>query len=683
MTKGTRLSPHLGRPVKKARLSLDDTSSEQSDDSNSSSPESPHRDDEGADHVGFTVNEDYARRYEHNKKREELHRLEEKHGASLNPSKVGFRRSSNPDLGDDRENRSDSDDSSSTSQEEDDDGLLATEQLDNEIAATLNAIKAKDPRVYDKDSTFYSEIPDESVVEQEDGRQGEKPMFLKDYHRKNLLEGYVGDGDGEDIQEWTGLSYAEEQNGLKRRILDEVQSAAANKPDDASGGEESDGEGNDGFFVRKNDEALTATSLSKPKLKPVFEDTLAEADKDPDSFLSGFMSSRAWVPTPTSRFQPFESDDEEEDKRAELFEEAYNLRFENPSASNEKLLSHARDAAAKYSVRKDKPTGRRKARESEREQKEAAQREIKQEKARLRKLKIEEVEEKIKKIKDAAGLRGKLAKEEDWTSLLEEGWDDARWEEEMNTRFGDAYYAENEADSLDRDPEDSHRRDKKLRKPKWDEDIDIKDLIPEFREDESTENPDITVSDAENPERPSHPNGDGPVVEHEGSAQRRKKDGKQERSEQKRIARKERRKAEELADASLELETFSHKFPKKQTRFRYRETSPINYGLTPRDILLASDSQLNQYAGLKKFATFRDAEKKQRDKKRLGKKARLRQWRKETFGYEDEPTTRFDEAQASPDVHLAQPSEPSNGETTRGKKKRKRSKMGKETASVN
>ncbi len=37
------------------------------------------------------------------------------------------------------------------------------------------------------------------------------------------------------------------------------------------------------------------------------------------------------------------------------------------------------------------------------------------------------------------------------------------------------------------------------------------------------------------------------------------------------------------------------------------------------------------------MATFRDAEKKREDKKKLGKKARLRQWRKETFGNEDGP----------------------------------------------
>ena len=52
---------------------------------------------------------------------------------------------------------------------------------------------------------------------------------------------------------------------------------------------------------------------------------------------------------------------------------------------------------------------------------------------------------------------------------------------------------------------------------------------------------------------------------------------------------------------------------------------------------MADDSQLNQFVGLKKLAAFRDPERKRRDLKKMGKKARLRQWRKDTFGTEEEP----------------------------------------------
>ena len=41
------------------------------------------------------------------------------------------------------------------------------------------------------------------------------------------------------------------------------------------------------------------------------------------------------------------------------------------------------------------------------------------------------------------------------------------------------------------------------------------------------------------------------------------------------------------------------------TRFHYTSTAPENYGLTPAEILLATDAELNSYVGLKKLAPYR------------------------------------------------------------------------------
>jgi hypothetical protein len=68
--------------------------------------------------------------------------VEEKYGRAMdNPSE---------------ESETDSEDDVS----EDDDAELATEALDAEISATLNAIRSKDPRVYNPDITFYHSIQD-------------------------------------------------------------------------------------------------------------------------------------------------------------------------------------------------------------------------------------------------------------------------------------------------------------------------------------------------------------------------------------------------------------------------------------------------------------------------------------------------------------------------------------------
>ncbi len=577
----------------------------------------------------FKINDEYARKFTHNKKREELRRC-------MSTVYKAWRQST--DLGNEVEEKltnkqlkrkrpdqedgsavSSNDDSTSDSEEEDDVGELATETVDSEILATLNAIRSKDPRVYDKNATFYTGM-EEKTSEPGDQSEAkkEKPMFLRDYHRNNLLND-VKDQSTEIRQ--TPQTYDQEQEALKRSIVGEINAATAEDSTNSSFEDEMRGDhGDDGFLVQKS---RNVEGTKQPLLD------VGDVDQDPETFLSNFMAARAWVPTERAQFQPFESDDDEEERKAEEFEEAYNFRFEDPAKSNEKLVSHARDIAAKYSVRREEKNPRKKQREAEGERKEAAKRERAQEKARLRKLKIEEAEEKLRKIKKAAGLKGSAGlSPEDWARFMDDDWNDARWEEEMEKRFGEAYYAQEDASS-DKSPHLSRKRSRKPKKPKWDEDIEINDLVPGFEDG----NPTFELSDEapeEELEQPRDINGldshGESVVEYNGNRQDKKKE-----------VRKERRIIEQLVDDRLELDTALAGQKKNAAGFRYRETSPLSFGLSARDILMADDSQLNEYVGLKKLAAFRDPSKKRRDQKHLGKKARLRQWRRDTFGNEEGP----------------------------------------------
>lgn len=553
--------------------------------------------------------------------------------------------------------------SSTDSEDEDDDGFLASGALDDQINATLQAIRTKDPRVYDEKTTFYATIEDEG--EEENGsprsRKQEKPMFLSDYHRRNLLQGNID----EDIHNNTPVTYAQQQDELKSSIIKEMHAAAGNG---LNGDAEIDGTEDecDDFLVQKHPRKSDTHNRIAP-VKPTVDVDVETADKDPESFLSNFMAARAWVPSAASQFQPFESDEDEEDEQADAFEAAYNLRFEDPQASNEKLMSHARDAAARYSVRREATNNRKKARNSENARREAEKREREEDKARLRKLKIEEVEEKVSKIREAAGLRGKDVKEQDWSKFLDEGWDDGRWEEEMQKWFGEDYYADH----------DGGDGGTKIKKPKWEDDIDIADLVPDFDAEEESGKPSFTLSDDEDSAGGAQvdvSDGGESGVSNERGKVMKQKERKKKRDEQKREARQERRRIEQLVDEKLNVDqALSNSSKKHASHFRYRETSPTAFGLTSHDILLASDSQLNQYAGLKKMATFRDVEKKRKDKKRLGKKARLRQWRKETFGSEEGPQKTLGDhvvAQAGPEVAGGDQSV----ENREGKKRKKRSR---------
>lgn len=461
-------------------------------------------------------------------------------------------------------------------------------------------------------------------------------MYLRDYHRETLLNSKKF---ADEIDEKFPLTYNEEQEALKRSVVSEINTAAANGL--ANGGTEEDEASDDGFLVAKS-------RSERSKVSQIGALDVEQADKDPETFLSNFMSSRAWIPSEQSQFQPFESDDEDEDRRAEEFEEAYNFRFEDPAKSNEKLTSHARDVASKHSVRREEENVRKKRRTLEKEKKEAAKKELAEEKARLRKLKIEDVQEKLRKIKRAAGWRGKDLKEEDWAKFLDASWDDAEWEEEMQKRFGEVYYGEGDIDSeVEHTEAQAARKKRMIKKPKWDDDIDIGDIVPDFDGDEgpafALSEDDTSQSEIEMPES------DGKL-----KSQKPSKVYKSKRQQDKMEARKERKMIEQLVDKKLEIDTALLGGSSKKEGFRYRETSPVSYGLTARDILLAPDSQLNEYVGLKKLATFRDPEKKRRDRKLLGKKARLRKWRQETFGDEEGPNN-------ANLVHIPQSSRVSDG----------------------
>lgn len=465
--------------------------------------------------------------------------------------------------------------------------------------ATLKALRAKDPRIYDKDAKFYTEA---EAPDTADAPQKDASMTLRQFHTKNLLEGRLLDDD----DDAPPRTYAQEQEDLRKTLVQEMHAAADDADDD--------------FLVAKPKPATKKDRIT------ITQDDVIKADHDPELFLSNYMESRAWVPADKTQFQPLESDDDEEDAAADDFEHAYNTYFEDTTGTNEKLTTYARDAVAATTVRRDEGNSRKKAREIARAKREAERKEREEDLARLRKLKVEEMEAKVQQIRKIGGLSGRDFNIDEWKDVLEADWSDDQWDREMAQRFGDAYYNAPDAAS-----DSDAKKKKKPKKPEFDDDIDIKDLIPDFVDDSEDERPTLSDDDA---------NDDANDDEtHDPTSKQRKRD----RADAKSSARRDRRLIETLVSSTLQYETAQAAKPSKNpSRFRYRSTSPTSFGLTARDILLADDAALNEFAGLKKLAAFRDPDKKKKDKKFLSKKARLRQWRKDTFGDPEGPSGGFE-----------------------------------------
>jgi protein KRI1 len=486
------------------------------------------------------IDEEYAKRFQHNKEREELDRLKEKH--------------KNVDL-----------DESSSSEDEDEYGELLTEDIDQGINQVLKTIRENPDKLLDKGETFFKPVDETDVSEK---KKDSKPMHLKDYHRMNYLNGGVAEDEDDDGEKPYAVQQKIDQDEIIRAIHE-----------DDEGSEEED-------FLTKREH--------QPEIEPV------ELDKsDEKNFLDSFINNKGWLPKNVDKKTGkevvpsykdiVEEDDEEFDDIADKFESAYNFRYEDPNAAQ--IVSYARD---QNTIRRKEESSRKRQREKKKEQKREEENKYKEEINKLKKAKTKEVLSKLEQLKEVLGDDevSNMFTEKD----LEGDFDGSEWDRRMQEVFNNEFYSKSDT------------------KPTWADDDD--DGLLDDIEDEEGQ-----VEEAE--EAPKSKN-------------KAKKEEKQKKKEEKKEALAT---AEKIVDENIDaaLEDAKIKKPDSQPKFRYREVSPESFGLSSRDILLASDKDLNEYVGLKKLASYRDQEKKQKDNRKYSKKRRLKEWRKSVFNDPDGP----------------------------------------------
>lgn len=129
-------------------------------------------------------------------------------------------------------------------EEEDEFGELVTPEVDGQIMKTIGLIRAQDPKIYEATSHFFIPSEMEKARQAWKEKQAEdkknKPMNLKDYHRKVLLEDGGMVDEEETMKREEDMTHVEQQEFLKREMKDAFR-----------GGDDDEDDDTDSFFTQK------------------------------------------------------------------------------------------------------------------------------------------------------------------------------------------------------------------------------------------------------------------------------------------------------------------------------------------------------------------------------------------------------------------------------------------------
>lgn len=491
-------------------------------------------------------------------------------------------------------------DDSEESEEEDEYGDLLTKDVETLINKVLTAIKTKLVDLLDPNTKFFG---DAEVATAKQAR--DKPMYLKDYHRKQLLSGDYKD-DTEDNEYGTvdgEKPYTVVEREERNKLISDIK--------DAFKGDDSDNDDEEDTFLQKKE----TTHQKEESVQ------LPDPNANAEEFLSSFLSNEAWIPRKNDKvldLDQIDKDDEQDfDDAVEDFEKAYNFRYEDPNSAE--IVSYARTQAT---LRRGKTNARKRARDKKHAIKEQEKHEVEQALQKKKTQKVNKVMDRLAKIKEAVGddISDEVIDKVFGDSLLNDDFDDADWDNRMAEIFNEQYYGS------------------ELTKPEWGEDDEI---MAEFHTEKNQENTEDASEEATNEE-------DGEDAQPAESQAKLKKDKIKEKS----LAKKEKKTLKEKAQKLVEANTLKIRDEVEEERgrargddvkFKYREVSPESYGLSTREIFLADDQDLNKYYSIKKFAPYKPKEKALQDKRKYAKKKQLQQWRREVFKDKNGPARQAQE----------------------------------------
>ncbi|XP_062387910.1 protein KRI1 homolog [Sardina pilchardus] len=605
--------------------------------------------------AGFKINSKFAEKYDKYRQKEELQKLKDR-------------------FGDEEEHGSDTSDSSS----DEDSEVELDPKLERDFYRTLSLLKKKDPKIYQEDATFFAGEGTGSNSDDEEpstSKAAVKPMYLRDYERKVILEkgGKYEDEDDSENEEASRLmqeraaspSYMQEQKDIKASFRKFMQDSDEGSDDDdgmllkrrVKTQEEKDHEEADYVEWLKGQADLEGKEEVQDMsyLKEYWNDPQLD---EKECFLRDYVLNKGYldaddedrIPTYEELVQDDVEDSEEEGdsflKKQEDFERKYNFRFEEPDSI--KVKTYPRNIATSVRTKDE----RRKRKREEIKDRKTKEKEQKREQLKqLKNLKRGEIMEKLKQLQEVTGNEELAFSQHD----LEGEFNPQQHDQLMEKFFGDQYYG------LDED-EKPQFDDEELEDGHWnwdtwtgegDEGAGKEEEEEEEEEEYGNEKPENYEPTCEDPDFIMDADYD---PSQQPAKKKKKKKEREEKKKQQKLSKDDllmgkKRKVSHFAEViSKDKPVFDPKdksfeqyldeyyrldyediIDDQPCRFRYREVVANDFGLSTDEILTADEKELNRWCSLKKTCMYRPEKDELCDVKNYQVKAQDLRKKKQVF----------------------------------------------------